>query len=118
MRWFKTTPFPVVYCICSMKELQEWCIKRKQPFPEVPSSFVGITATIGARIFVVVLPDKHKKPWEMTDTIIHESVHVFQGIQQYIGETVIGAEVQAYTIAAIATNLLKEYDALHEKWKA
>lgn len=69
----------------------------------------------------VVWVDLNQKPRDLVDTIIHESVHVFQHFLAHIGEAVVGKETQAYAIAYIATTLLGELEnclALHEEWKA
>jgi hypothetical protein len=52
------------------------------------------------------------------DTIIHESVHVFQKLCEYIGEDAPSSEFQAYTIAHISITLIKEHDALHDQREA
>jgi hypothetical protein len=58
----------------------------------------------------VVLPDKRvKDPWTAIDTIIHESVHVYQKAMKYIEEQETSEEFEAYFMASIATNLLKDY---------
>lgn len=44
------------------------------------------------------------------DTLIHESVHVWQHFAEYISEETPGDEMEAYFIAHIATTLLKEYE--------
>lgn len=66
-------------------------------------------------MFVFVKPDQEH--WALLDTLIHESVHVFQGAMEYVGETTIGKETEAYYIANIATNLMKDFHALHEARK-
>jgi len=46
------------------------------------------------------------------DTIIHESVHIWQNIVAYIGEPKAGIEIEAYSIAYISSTLIKEYKRL------
>lgn len=43
------------------------------------------------------------------DTIIHESVHIWQALCEYMQEEKAGDEVEAYAIAYIASTLIKEY---------
>jgi hypothetical protein len=57
-------------------------------------------------------------------TIIHESVHVWQDMMEYMVEESPGNEVEAYTIEYIATTLMGEYQrltgvslAVHDKRK-
>lgn len=66
----------------------------------------------------VVWVDMKQKPRDLVDTVIHESVHVFQHMLAHIGETSVGKESQAYGIAFIATTLLGELEnhiAVHEE---
>lgn len=71
----------------------------------------GLTMISGGAILVYIA--EGMDPWEVTDTIIHESVHVFAAVAKHMGEEIIGEEFQAYTTAHIATTLLKEYDAVY-----
>lgn len=48
---------------------------------------------------------------EIVGIITHESAHVWQEIQQYIGETSPGAEMEAYALQAITQAMLT---AFHE----
>lgn len=53
------------------------------------------------------------------DSVIHESVHVWQYVCEAVGEDNPGAEHEAYTIAHIASTLLKEIKyAVYEERKA
>ena len=62
---------------------------------------------------------KNKKHWDAIDTIIHESVHIFQAAVKWVGEDKVGIEMEAYSIANISTNLLRDYhNAIHEKREA
>lgn len=44
--------------------------------------------------------------------ILHESVHVWQGIMEYIAEEKPGIETEAYTIEHIAVSLMQQYELL------
>jgi hypothetical protein len=90
---------------------------------DVPS-FDGVLAYTlngkGSR-FLIWLDDK-QDDWDVTDSLIHEAVHIFQGVCKYIQEDEPGDEFAAYTTAFIATTLLKAYqqeknNAVHEGWK-
>jgi hypothetical protein len=79
----------------------------------------GITGDFGGH--QVVWVDTKQKAADVIDTVIHESVHVFQHCMSHMGESHIGKETQAYSIAHIATTLLgeltrhlEEDNALHE----
>lgn len=45
-------------------------------------------------------------------TILHESVHVWQAIMDYMGEDNPGVEAEAYTIEYIAKQLMLRYQLL------
>lgn len=75
----------------------------------------GCTGDLGG--IQVVWVDTKQKPYDLLDTIIHESVHVYQHFLTHIGETSVGKESQAYGIAYIATTLVEELErqnAIHE----
>ncbi len=93
------------------------CKKSKVQIPDF-DAITGAVAQIGDT-FVVYIADDMPTPEEIVDTIIHESVHVVQGLKTFIGEEEAGREFEAYTTAHIASTLMKEYErlsyALHEE---
>ncbi len=117
IKWHKVEPFNFFYTLCTEEELKLWCKKKKVPPPEIPDIYFGFAANYGAYSFVVLDQKRNKKQWDTVGTIIHESVHIYQACMKYIGESDTGIEMEAYTIEAIAINLLKDQDALHEKRK-
>jgi hypothetical protein len=75
----------------------------------------------GGKVVIVQVPQQP----DALFTVIHEAVHVWQFICQYMQETNPGDETEAYTIEFIVKELLKHYerltgdpDALHARWKA
>lgn len=108
MKFHKMTPFPTSYCLATQEELEKWCKQKKFNAPPQDPSSLGGMISYGSHMFVVVKPSQ--KHWETVDTLIHESVHVFQRAMEYVGEDESGIESEAYFIASIATNLLKDYD--------
>lgn len=113
MKTHKLEPFNYFYCLVSEEELKAYAKRKKKNLPELPETKYGYAAELGSTTFVVT--HKHDKYWEAVDTIIHESVHVFQAAMKYIGEDKVGCEMEAYSIATISTNLLKDYNALHDE---
>lgn len=83
----------------------------------------GLTIPHTNGAVVVWVSDLPEHVSGMVNTIIHESVHVFQAMMEYILESAPGKEIQAYTIAQIAETLLLSYQeqvkeltsAVHEK---
>jgi hypothetical protein len=116
MKWHKAKPFTSFYCLASLEEAKAWAKTKKHTFPDIPEGSCGCLLEFPGRFIVVV--GTHKNHWDVVDTIIHESVHVFQAIMSYAEETNAGSELQAYSIAEIATNILKDYSALHDERKA
>jgi hypothetical protein len=92
-----------------MKELLDWGKKHKLEIPPLPKDFAGGAYSSGAFLFVVLPDKKIKNYWDVVDTIIHESVHIYQKAMAYCEETEMGTEAPAYHTASIATNLLKDY---------
>lgn len=90
--------------------MQAWCKRNKQAVPKIDDSDRGAVWTYGSYSFVYV--DPTQKHWALVDTIIHESVHVFQKAMAYVGETNNPTEAPAYYTADIAVNLLKDIHAL------
>ncbi len=75
----------------------------------------GLTCAAKNEVVVWV----HEKAVNPVETLIHESVHVFQKICEVLSEECPSDEFEAYTIAYIATTLLEKrrLDALHEERK-
>lgn len=83
----------------------------------MPDDNSGSVISHGSFCFVHINQLKQKH-WDLVDTIIHESVHVFQETMSYAEEKQTGIETQSYYIAAIAVNMLKDFYAMDEKRKA
>lgn len=87
------------------------CKQRKWTIPDLAES-LGATGDFGKHQVVYV--DPNQDAWELVDTIVHESTHVFQHLVEYIGEDTPSKEFEAYCIGYISTTLLKEL-ARHQK---
>ena len=87
-----------------------FCKKVSHPYPDI-DNWCGGTLRSGGWALVFI-NEKHAKTTDVTDTIIHESVHVWQQMVENIGEERPGIEMEAYSIAFIASTLLKEYSRL------
>jgi hypothetical protein len=96
--------------------MMKWCKKKGVNPPKLDTSDRGFTANYGS--FVIVYMDPGQKHWDLVDTIIHESVHIYQAAMAYVNEATSGIEAQAYNIAQISTNLLKDFHAMDEERKA
>ena len=118
MKWHKVAPFNFFYTLATVEELKEWCKKKKVPVPEIPENYFGFACNCGSYSFVILDLKRNKKQWDTVGTIIHESVHIYQACMKYVQESATGIEMEAYTIEDIAVNLLKDRNALYEKWEA
>ena len=113
-------PYPMNFqMIIGQTALQKECKKRKIPAPDF-SENLGACARSGSDILIYV-SDKQDNFLAAVDTIIHESVHAFQALVDFIAEAEPSDEFAAYTTAHIATTLIGEYtqyieetNALHE----
>ncbi len=86
------------------------CKKAGVPLPDF-DGITGAVAQIGDCFHVYIASDMDN-PVDIVDTIIHESVHVVQGLKTFIGEETPGREFEAYTTAHVATTLMQEYERL------
>ena len=93
--------------------LTKFLTKKKIELPSELSEMSGCVFSMGRDTVIYIEPSK--EVWDTFDTIIHESVHVWQVLMKFVGEDVHGIEQEAYTIARISTTLLKEFIALGEK---
>lgn len=101
------------------EQLASYCKKLKVELPDL-SDNAGVTGNFGGH--QVVWVDLKQKSDSLIDTVIHESVHVFQHTLEWAGSAATDKETQAYGIAYIATTLLGELSrqlenisAVHEK---
>ncbi|HET8744305.1 MAG TPA: hypothetical protein VFM98_01780 [Ramlibacter sp.] len=58
---------------------------------------------------VCIKVDEGRTPVEICGLLVHEAVHVFQQHCGWVGEDAPSAEFEAYSIQAIAQNLLQAY---------
>jgi hypothetical protein len=114
MLWTKMLPYPTRYCLVTdFKEMENWCKKNKLPCPKFDETNRGCAYSFGSHIFVYV--DPKQKHWDLVDTLVHESVHVWQKAMDYVEEREYGREAAAYHTAAVVVNLLKDFHALHDQ---
>lgn len=86
---------------------------KKITMPDI-STWMGGAWKIGKEA-VIFIDDSVTDPNEIVSTIIHESVHVWQGMCEYIVEEEPSREMEAYCIEYIAITLIKEYSRLAAK---
>jgi hypothetical protein len=70
----------------------------------------------GKQYLFVIIQDETGDQFEIFDSIVHESVHVWQLLRSWVGENPTkgsppdpATEIEAYSIAYIAKTLLKDF---------
>lgn len=127
MRWCGRTLLktPIRYGLCmSQKDFDVALTKLGlEPEPWVREGDAALTHIItnGNKVSVVVClatPSSTETLEQTYGTLVHEAVHVWQEIREYIGEQRAGNEQEAYCVEQIAYNLMSEYRKLMEKKRA
>jgi hypothetical protein len=120
MRWLDrslvVSPYHIGLCLDEKKFNKE--MKRlnvPKPHPEFlrqdeTACVQYFTGENGKRIALVCVGDLSNCVIEYVyATLTHEAVHVWQEIKEFIGEDNPGREFEAYSIEAIAYNLMTSY---------
>lgn len=118
--------FYEVYLCTSEEQYQDKCEELKIPrvgrggmllTPQsnaTLSTFDEAYDASGKRIRVMILGiqvDRARDQLEVVGLIVHECVHMFQKICEYIGEARPSPEFQAYAIQRLTQDMLGEYRA-------
>jgi hypothetical protein len=61
---------------------------------------------------VCMAPEKKRKPLEICGLLVHEAVHIWQAHCDSIGERTPSAEFEAYSVQAIAQDLMAKFSKL------
>lgn len=117
---------PIDYCLCLTEKAFFDELKRlKIPKDVRPSyaknadaiiHFFSLPNSIGeiAIINLSTSVDKYSE-LELYALLMHEGVHLWQRICEYVGEETPSAEFEAYAIQTIALNLMKSYKKMKEE---
>ena len=118
MRYFSYSMIPnVKICFsCSVRKVKKE-LKRLKVSHSLISNSDGQTITIynSGRTIIIVLIRK-RKPRKFSDEnsqkalVVHEAVHVFDGLMESIGESHPGSEIKAYFIQRLSQDFFQEYD--------
>lgn len=86
-----------------------------KPFLSTPQSHATAHLMADPHDRQVIIVCIHPNPVGITiqqvnAMLVHEAVHIWQCIKDHIGEDAPGAEFEAYSIQAIAQNLMVSYD--------
>ena len=105
---------PIRYGLClSQIDYDTALIKlgmESEPWLSKGAEAVSHFIDCGDKVRVIVCLKMKRRPIEKPYSIlIHEAVHVWQEIREYIGESKAGDEQEAYCIEQIAYNLMMAY---------
>lgn len=78
-----------------------------------------LTGDKGVRVSIVCIPVRENADGvEVATLLVHEAAHVLQEYLEYIGESQVGRETQAYALQNISARLMYAYrDELYRKYK-
>ena len=110
LKWYTMQMFPGKFSLTTCpKDLAIHCKKARILVPDYTDTY-GFALQVGGNGLVFINPNPVKDvEGDALDTIIHESVHIWQALCEYMQEEKAGDEVEAYGIAFIASTLIKEY---------
>jgi len=123
IRWHRDGAifFDLQYCLCINDEqfesaISEIGVRYSDHF--VNNGADGTTHSImkeGRRYSIVGVSVDEEEALDTIGLIVHESVHVFQDIMGAMRECSPGGEIEAYTIQAIARNLIGDWLDMKDK---
>jgi len=111
---------PIYYCLATSEKILKRLYKELNS-PYFNSGFFDEDKNSGKikifedengfkKIIVFINPKMRASKNGLREVIVHESVHVWQEIAEYIGEKSPSSEFEAYSIGAISLNLMNQYD--------
>ena len=110
-------PFPIKLHVTTEEDAYRKKVKKLRGVPEeVTPDISGYTHTFGAHVVVLVLPPKSEN--DGFNVSVHEAVHVWQHIVDFIQEEAPGKEVEAYMIAYISELIHAKLSPPKKKKKA
>lgn len=120
-RWLErgliTSPLYLSLCTTERqfhRQLRHIGIERADWPPFLSSVHANATAHFFLRkdkhvAIVCIHPAPERDQLEVVGLIVHEAVHVWQEVLEYIGEHRPSAEFEAYSVQSLAQTLLGEY---------
>lgn len=116
-RTLVTNPYFVGLCTCEA-DFQKELRRLKVPVKDWPTfnASTHANATVhffesdtGKTAIVCMTPRPDKEGIQLAAMLVHEAVHIWQGIRDELGEKTPSAEFEAYSIQAISQNLMQAY---------
>lgn len=122
-RWLDRSLFtsPVYFTLCTSEkhfhaELRRAKLPRNEWPPFLRNSHAHATAHYIEHLasgrtltFVCIHPAPERDQLEVVGLLVHEAMHLWQWIQERIGERAPSAEFEAYAVQGISQSLLGEY---------
>jgi len=103
---------PLHIALCTSETGYRRELKRlgqSNPPDWLPENSEGCVHEYAEALIVCVKPKKNRE--EAISALVHESVHVWQFIRDYIGERSPSVEFEAYSVETIFSTLREAYDA-------
>ena len=116
VEWCNRGWYPVFYGFCPSEVAWDRQMKKMgikgEPYPGDDGRMTCFKAGGNATVIVTITDGAEgtHSLLEIVGLLVHEAVHVWQEIQKHIGEDAPGSEVDAYSVQAIAQELLEAFD--------
>lgn len=78
--------------------------------PQANATLHTFSHTSGKQVALLCMRDwEGRNPIEVAGLIVHEAVHLWQQVREYIGEKNPSSEFEAYSVQAIAQDLMQGF---------
>jgi hypothetical protein len=120
---------PYHYALCLSEEAYEKELDRlkvpkktrgswmKTPHADATLHFFEQNDDVGLCAIVCLRKKKGVEREQVYAMLVHEAVHLWQAIKEYIGELTPGIEAEAYSVQRVAQSLMYSYKEQTEKKK-
>jgi len=105
---------PLFYGFCPNKKSWDKHMKflglENEPYPETNGHMIELSEDKKTVCIATVGDVGSRSRAEIIGVIVHEAVHVWQSVQEHIGETSPGREMEACAIQAITQHLIEAFE--------
>jgi hypothetical protein len=115
--WCNRFFFPVYYGFCPSahawdREMRRLDVKTSSSYPVADGKCSTFSNKEGTSLFLVTIADAldaKDDPVAIVGLLVHEAVHVWQGLCRVIGEDEPSSEFEAYVIQHVTSELIEAY---------
>lgn len=115
--WLHHGPFPSESVFVPNKKAWKKLMREldavDEPYPTTDAKVTTFYQTPRGRVAVLTVGDhlgEKQNKLRLTALIAHEVQHIWQGIKNDVGETVPGAECEAYMVQWLLTQVLEAFE--------